>query len=306
MPTNTYVRSTKFGKDLDQKFVIESKSACLLDNSLVTDFRGNGKITLADEETDGLGNFSKASGYPQGAVVLNHTDYTLSMDRATRFVLNDQEVRHTGIDNLVPGLAGRFIKNHVVPEVDAYTFSKAFAIANEMGHAESGANLAEASGNSLEITQTLINQCQDQVGDNEELIAFMNSDFYNGLMHSKDIYRHIDTGDFQKGAVNTKIKRLNEVPLVKVPGNRMKTAYNFRNGSGEFGFEATDNATNIGCIVLPRRGALMLIKEIEKTKYFGPETDDNGDNHRILFHMFYDALAKKSRKGTIFCYTYGN
>ncbi len=306
MPNNTYVQSTKFGKDLDQKFVIESKSAYLIDNSLVADFRGNGKVTLADEEMTGLGNFSVADGYPQGAVTLNHTDYTLGMNRATRFVMNDQEVRHTGIDNLAPGLAGRFVKHQVVPEVDAYTFSKAYAIANEMGHVTSGANAAEFAGESLGIATTLINSCQDEVGDTEELISFMDSKFYNDLMLYKNINHYVDVADFKKGEINTKVKRLNEVPILKVPSIRMKTSYEFNSGSGEFGFSVNDGALNIGCLVLPRKGALMLIKELEKIKYFGPESDDNGDNHRILYHLFYDALAKKSRKGTIFGYTYGN
>ncbi len=304
MPGNTYVQSQKFHKDLDQKFVIESKSAYLIDNSLVSEFRGNGSIVLTDEVTDGLGSFSKADGYPQGAVTLAQETYRLQQDRATRFVLNEAEVRHTGIDNLVPGLAGRFIKNHVVPEVDSFVFSKGAKIAADNGHLYNGAETLES--NPLKILNELINACQDEVGDSEELVCFMNSPFYASLMSTDKINRYIDIGNFKKGSIDTKVKTYNGVGLVKVPSARMKTAYTMKTGFDDqgLGFEASEGAKNIGCLVLPKKRSLMLIKELEKTKYFSPETDDNGDNHRILYHLFYDALCKKSRIGTIFGFTY--
>lgn len=303
---NTYVSSTKFASALDQKFVRESKSAFLIDNSMVADFRGNGKITLTDEVTDGLGNFSEASGYPVGSVTLRQTDYTLSMNRATKFNLDDTLVRHTGIKEYASGVCGRFIREHVVPEVDAYTFSKGFSIAKEEGNVVTGANSAALANKSLSILQDLISACKNKVGTGVELIAFCNNTFNTDLSKTIEFNRKVNIGNFKKGEINTEVTKLNNTGIIEVEDDLMKTAYNFHSGAVDFGYSAREEAKNIGCLVLPKKGALMLIKELQKPKYFSPDTDDNGDNHRILYHIIYDALCKKSKRNTIFGYEYGN
>lgn len=304
---NTYVQSIKFHKDLDQKAVIESKSAFLLDDSMKAEFQGNGEVRIFDEVTDGLGSFAESTGYPTGAVTLTSTTYTLDMDRATKFKLDKTKVAHTGIDNYAPGIMGRFIKNHVAPEIDAYMFSKAYSIASaQTGHVVSGTNAAAFLNKSFSILQGLINGCQDIVGDGEELVALCDSNFYADLMATTELTRRLNIGDFKKGEVSTKVKKLDEVGIIKVPSARMKTQYDFNDGSTKFGFAAKSSAENIGCIVLPKKGTLRLVKELEKPKVFTPDTDDDGDNWRILYHLIFGGICKKSCRENIFAYKYGN
>ena len=306
---NTFVSSTAFGKALDEKFIIESKSAFLLDTSMDVQFRGNGKITLTDEELTGLGDFLEK--YPEGEVTLTQTDYTLTQDRSAKFKLDDTKIRHTGINNYAPGLCGRFVKKMVAPEVDAYMFSKGYQVAKVAGNVENGANADAFHNKSFSILRSLINSCEDIVGDGEQLVALMDGNFSADLFATSEINRRIDISNFKKGNIDTKVKTIDGCGLIKVPSLRMKTAYEFGTGwnNGEtetnFGFKAAADAVNLGCLVLPKSGALRLIKELEKTKYFSPETDDDGDNHRILYHILYDGIVKKSAANTIFAYTYG-
>lgn len=304
---NTFTKSAAFGKALDMRLAIKSEAEILRDDFMVSEFRGNDKVTLTDATITGLGNYSSSAGYPVGAVTLTQTDYTLAMDRAHKFNVNRFDAEKTGVDNLMKQLGVIFVDEQVAPEIDAYVFSKTYSVAKSMtGQVIEKTDEDAIANNSYKLLNQLFTNCWSVVGFETELVAFVDFKVFTDLMSTTEITRRLQVENFKRGEMDTKVNVINGVKIIPVPDARMKTTYDFNSGETTFGFAKKSSAINIGALVLPRKRSVQLVKEQCYTKYFAPQDDQNGDNHQTLYHLHYDGLVRKSRKNTIFALTYGN
>ena len=153
-------------------------------------------------------------------------------------------------------LSSQFIRTKVVPEMDAYTLQKLAAVAVD------NTNTA-----TLDTTKaykqfvTLVNGVQAKAGFDTELVAFVNPDVYAAFMNSTEVQRFITVSDFKQGEINLRVKKLNDVVIIPVADDRMKTDYEDDAANG--GLKPTANAKNIGMLILPKKAA-SLVKKSEK------------------------------------------
>lgn len=81
-----------------------------------------GKFYVPTLEVQGLGDYDRAKGFPMGDATLKYKDYELSYDRGRMFEVD-------ALDNIETAgiaygkLAETFMKNYVVPEMDARRFA---------------------------------------------------------------------------------------------------------------------------------------------------------------------------------------
>ena len=182
-----------------------------------------------------------------------------------------------------------------VPECDAYVLSKLFSYASAAEN-----TTVYTPGKELSQLTTAINGVRKIVGYDEELVAFVESDYYAALENSPEISRHITVSDFKKGEINLKVKSINGVALIPVVPERMKSAYTFvKNGeTSEGGFTVTDGAKTIRLIVVPKSAA-HLVKKTEKMRVFTPEQNLDADAYKFDYRIYYDVFVKKSGTKTI-------
>ena len=111
--------------------------------------------------------------------------------------------------------------------------------------------------------------------------------------------------DFKKGELCTKVRTINDVAILPVSNERMKTAYTFYDGvtSGEEagGFVPTSTAKTIGMLVLPKKAA-SLVKKTEKIRTFTPDQNQDADAYKLDYRAYYDVFVKNSMSDAIYAY----
>lgn len=305
--TTSGLNSLKFreelSNELDKALVQKSVVTSFLDNGFASKFVGTKTVLLPDVSFVGLGDYDRAEGFPEGGITVDHKPYTLTQERARRFYFDREDMDEVGIAGLSGQIMGEFVRTKVAPEMDAYCLSKLAGIATKNNQVIAGA----MENGCVKILSDAIKQVQNAVGFDEELVAYCDSDFYGALMSTTELTRRLDIGDFKKGEISTKVRKLDECWINPVPMSRMKTEYTFNDGitdgQKDGGFVPTDAAKSIGCIVLPKKIA-KLVKKLEKTRIFSPEQCQKKDAWQFDYRLYYDMLVKNSELGTIFTYTY--
>jgi hypothetical protein len=307
---NSLEFNTKLTGELDKALVQEAQTGLFTDNALRARFVGGRTVLIPDLDMQGLGNYDRDGGFVTGALTVSSESYTMAMDRGRSFQLDREDNDETGIASLAGQVLSEFVRTKVVPELDAYVLSKLATLATTKSQTVTGTVASQI----YKMITEAINKVQAVAGYSEPLVCFVDSTVWAALMNSAELQRMLSVGEFKKGAVNTKVKYLNDVPIIPVSDDRMKTAFTFYDGvtddSGSSGADQTGGgfvpatgAKKIGILVLPRRAA-SLVKKSERIRTFTPEQNQKADAYLFQYRIYYDLFVKKSLTGTVYTYTY--
>ena len=307
---NSLEFQSKLTGELDKALVQEAQTSFFADNALRSKFVGARTVLIPDVDMQGLGNYDRDDGFVTGALTVSSESYTMAMDRGRSFQLDREDNDETGIANLAGQVMGEFVRTRVVPEMDAYVLSKLATLATTKSQTVTGT----VSSQIYKMITEAINKVQAVAGYSEPLVCFVDSTVWAALMNTTEVTRQINVGEFKKGAVNTKVKYLNDVPIIPVSDDRMKSAFTFYDGvtdeSGSSGADQTvggfvpaTSAKKIGILVLPKRAA-SLVKKSERIRTFTPEQNQKADAYLFQYRIYYDLFVKKSLTEIVYTYTY--
>ncbi len=289
--------------ELDKAIVHKPVTGFLADNALRAKFVGGKTVLIPEMSFSGLGNYDRDTGFVSGTVSVTAEPYSLSMDRGRSFQLDREDNDETGIADLAGQVMGEFVRTQVVPEIDAYVLSKLGGFAATKAQTVEGTPETDA----FSMLSEAIRKVQNEVGYDEELVAFVDSTMWGALQQSGDISRVLVASSFKKGAVSTEVKSLNGVAILPTPDSRMKTAYVFNDGVSseqvDGGFTPAAQAKNIGLLVMPKRAA-SLIKKTEKVRAFDPAHNLNADAWKFDYRVYYDLFIRNSMENGIYAYIY--
>ena len=287
MSINSIENVTRYSDELDKVFEQKSAVGFFCDNALATKFVGAKTVIIPDIEFEGLSDYDREQGFARGAINVANSSYTMSMDRARSLQIDREDMDESGIANLAGKILGEYVRTKVVPECDAYVLSKLSSIAKSRSNTLNG-----DVNKPFETLCKLINEVQAVVGYDEELVAFIDSYMYAALQNSAEISKLITVSDFKQGDVDLKVKSLNGVALIPVVAERMKTSYDFANGTAG-GFKPSANAAETYMLVCPKSGA-HLVKKTEKMRIFTPEQNVDADAYKFDYRIYYDVFVKQS------------
>ena len=303
MSLNLESISVKMTDELDLAVAQKPVTGFMADNNLRGKFVGAKTVMIPAMNISGLGDYDRDTGFVSGTVSVSAKPYTLSMDRGRSFQLDREDHDESGIADLAGQIMGEFVRTKVVPEVDAYVLSKLAGYAYNENQVVEGNPATDAYA----MLSEAIANAQNEVGYDEELVAFVDGKMLTALQNSEEVSRHLVMNDFKKGELHTQVTSLNGVAILPVPDSRMKTAYNFYDGTtaGQEagGFAPAANAKSIGLLLVPRRAA-SLIKKTEQVRCFDPAHNLKADAWKLDYRLYYDVVLKDSLKGGICAYVY--
>ncbi|MCI5611484.1 MAG: hypothetical protein MR392_08975 [Roseburia sp.] len=298
MALNTIEYASKLQTGLDQKAVIDATSGWMDENAGQVIYTGGKSIKVPTISTTGLKDYDRDNGYPQGSVTLGYETLEMSMDRGTSFLLDAMDVDESNFMVSAANVTSEFQKDQVVPEIDAYRYSKLAA------YAESE-NVVTYTPDEKDILKQLmydIAAVKDIVGENVPLVAVMNSRVKAQLDLMDSFRKAVDVMDFKKGDVTLKVKSINECSLLPVPSSRMKDTYTFNDGksSGEEngGFAAGVSAKQMNWIIVPRSVPIAVTKQ-DKMKIIDPDTYQGGDAWFLGYRRYHELWVKANKKNQI-------
>lgn len=304
MAINTLECAKIFQDGLDAQMLATATSAWMEANATQVIYNGGDEIKMPEISTAGLATYDRDSGFVQGAVTLKFGTYKLTQDRGRSFSLDAMSVDETNFVASSGNVMGEFQRLQVVPEVDAYRYSRIAALAK--GASQEKATFTPTADNILAQLDDDITAVQDIVGDDEPLVIVMNRKVRTILNNAKGIQKFIDTGDFTAGTVTTKVRTYNEIPIIGVPSARMKTQYVFNNGttSGQEagGFKADTQAKDINWIVIAQR-APIAVSKTDKVRIFTPDENQKADAWKLDYRKFHDLWIPSNKLKGVFVNT---
>ena len=235
------------------------------------------EIVVPKISMDGLGDYSRNSGYAQGSVTLTHETVKFNYDRGRRFTvdaMDDEETAGVAFGQL----SGEFIRTKAAPELDAFRFAT-YASASGISAADPAA-LTDAQA----ILDALI-ASQNEMDEDEvpvtERYLFITPTLYN-------LVQNIDT---------TKSKAVLDsfAAITKVPQTRFYTAIDLKDGVDHTGssgadetaggFEKAAAGKNINFMVIHKPAVIQFSKHVVN-KIITPEQNQTSDGWMFFYRAY--------------------
>jgi len=300
MPINTLAYATIFQQALDKQMVALATSGWMEENAGQVKYNGGAEVKIPKLSLQGLADYDRDDGFVQGSVTLEYQTFTMTQDRGRTFQLDAMDVDETGFVANATTVMSEFQRVHVVPEVDAYRYSKIFALANTAGNVTTG--YAPDAKDILAKLKEDIAAVEDVAGELSDLVITMSVPAANVLDQCDQLRRVLDVTDFTKGGVTTKVKSLDGVPIIKVPSNRMKTAYVIKDGTSTGqeagGFAPAEGAKQINWIIC-RKTAPIAISKTEKVRIFEPNVNQKADAWKLDYRKYHDLWIPANRLAAV-------
>lgn len=295
MAINTFEYATYMTTQLDQQVVREATSGWMEANAGQVEYNGGKTIKIPQLSTSGLGDYDRDQGHPLGKVTLTYDDYTMTQDRGTAFQLDAMDVNETNFVANATNVAKNFQRTNVIPEIDAYRYSRLYYYANEVTNTE---EVTLTVDNTLTKLREHLRAVADVVGDTP-LVISMTSQALANIEASKELTRTLDVGQFTQGGIKMAVKKIDEHVIKLVPSARMKTKYVFHTGADQFGFTPDDEAKNIAWILTPLTTPIAVSKT-DKLRVFSPDVYQMADAWKIDYRKYHDLWVKKNDQKTVF------
>ena len=292
MALNVSEARAVFQDELDKQMAEELTSAWMDGNAGQVVYNGGSEVKIPILDMDGLKGYSRADGYPSGGVTLNYQTMTMKMDRGAGFMLDAMDVN----------VLGEFQRTKVVPEVDAYRYSKIHKIMAD--DSSVSANIVSRDLTTANIYKSIsddIQSVRDEVGENVSLLVVINGKARGLLNKTAEFTKTLNQTEFKNGSITTKVRTVDECPVIQVPSERMYSEYDFwtnSENSGKGGFAKKSGAKLMNYIIIPRIAPIAVCKQ-DKGKIITPDMNQKADAWFIGYRKFHDLWIKASQMKAI-------
>lgn len=238
------------------------------------------KLTLA-----GLSDYNKTAGYTAGDATLEYMTYTLTKDRGKKFTLDAVDnIESAGV--ALAQLAATFLRDYVIPELDAYRFAQYAAgapTANVVSATLTKATILEA----IDTAGVALSDAEVPV---ENRILFV-SPLVNAL-----IKQAVDSARLHTGTVvNRKVTYLDDMQIVEVPSSRFKDKITL----GTNGYTNPSGAVAMNFIMIDKNAPLQIVKHAP-ARLFSPDQNQSADAWIYAYRCYHDCTIKTSKKNGVY------
>ena len=295
MALNSLAYATQLQKKLDASATLGLTSGWMDANAGQVEYNGGNKIKMPDISTTGLKDNDRDKGYPEGSVTLTLKQYDMTMDRGTSFQLDAMDVDETNFIANATAVVGDFQKEQVLPEIDAYRYSKLYALLKEAG------KMTMYTAEEKTVMDALladIGMVRDEIGEEIPLVISISLKVKTILEKDDKFAKRLDVADFKAGVINTRLKQIDNCYLKPVPSARMKTSYVFRDGKSEGqedgGFAPGESSKQINWIITAQDAPIAVTKQ-DKMKIIDPETYQKADAWFIGYRRYHELWYPENR-----------
>jgi len=221
---NSIEYAQKFAPIIDDIYKNGSYTAGM-DTATDPGFSGVNAVKVLKVSTTGLGDYSRSTGYPTGDVTATWETMTLTEERGKELSVDRMDNEET-LGMAFGQVTGTFMRNHVIPELDAYRFAK---YAGTSGISTTTAATLSSSTILTAIDEAVRNMDEDEVPAMGRRL-YINSDL-------KPVLNNALTRQFgSDGTVNTVLNGYNDMPIAYVPKSRFYTSITLNDGSSSYGY----------------------------------------------------------------------
>lgn len=300
MPINTLEYAKLFQTQLDQQAVQQATSGWMEENARDVIYNGGNEIKIPDIVVQGLADYDRDTGFNQGSVTYRYQTHALTMDRGRTFQLDAMDVDETNFGASAANVMSEFQRAQVIPEIDAYRYSKIAATAVGAGNSE---DYTPDESTVLNKLYGHIFTLADRGIDMTQLVVTIAYPAYQVLVNNTSIQKRIDVGSFSQGGIDIQIRMLDGIPLIPVSSNRMKSAYVFNDGTTagqeDGGFVPDASAVDVHWIVSSRRAPIGISKT-DVVRIFDPMQNQSANAWKLDYRKYHDVIIPDNKVQEIF------
>lgn len=310
---------TKFATEAWDKVYKKDAISSILDGEKdLLQFTGVRTVKIAKFSSDGLGNYQRANtpvegayagldsevakagtgyGYPTGDVSLEWEEFTLRCDRAKqlRIALFDNE--ETG-EILVGATMKDFSRTKVVPEIDAYVFSKLAELAGTVSTKE--ITLSNTIGYNENGPVQALNDAFLALADaevpEEDQVIFCSNAFWAKLQSTNELVRTLRQNEYKENVSFTISSYLGR-DIIAVPESRFRTMISL-NASGYSWGEGSKKIDFIVCA----KSAVYHVTKYDKVKVFQPNVVQDFDGYKVNVRVYHDVFVPDNKRIAIYAH----
>ncbi len=257
------------------------------------DFTGTNEVNVLKTSTTGLGDYSRTNGYPKGDITANWETLKLTEERGKELSIDRMD--NEEMANVFGIITGQFMRDWVVPEVDAFRFAK-YASAN-------GIKKATPAILTKDTIIAEIDEAVRQLNADEVPIAgrvlYINSDLQPLLNNA------FARSWGSQSSVSTMLTNYNGIPIKYVPPTRFYSEIMLNDGSEDWGYKKSENGKNINFMLIYPEAILQVVK-LTLPKVFTPDENQYKDMWKFQFRIYHDAFVYENKAKGIYLHTATN
>lgn len=259
-----------------------------MDAATRVDFTGVNEVKVLKVSTSGLGDYNRETGYPKGDITAAWETLILTEERGKELSIDRMD--NEEVLGMVFGtVTGNFMREHVIPELDAYRFAK------------------YASTSGISTTTGAVLTKETILAAIDEAVRKLNAD--EVPLEGRRLYINSDLQPVLNGAlnrqwgsdgtVNTVLSGYNNMPIVYVPPTRFYTGITLNDGSTNWGYVKAAGATDINFMVIYPQAILQVVK-FSLPKIFSPDINQDKDAWKFQFREYHDAFVYENKAKGIY------
>lgn len=289
--TQSIALAQKFQPILDEIYKASSLTARMDAKTKPVNFAGANVVQVFKTDPIGLGKYDRVSGYPAGQVVGSWETLTLATERGRSFVIDRMDDEET-LGMAFGTLAGEFIRTKVVPEVDAYRFSK-YASTASINAATPGT--LDANGIIAALDTAKLELDKDEVPSEGRLLYI--SDNCLNLLEGK-VSRFLGN----ENAVDKRVTKYSGMEVIMVPQTRFYKGITLDDGAtvDAGGYSKTvSTGKDINFMIIHPTAVLQVAKH-DSLKVFTPEQNQTTDGWLMQYRLYHDAFVYANKLNGIY------
>jgi hypothetical protein len=295
---NTVNKATIYNALLDEIIVAGLTSAPLTAAASRVRYDGGNTIKIAKISTDGFGDYNRATGFPGGSATLDWETHVIRQDRGVSFNVDVMDEDETLQTLSATNVINDFARVQAVPEIDAYRYSNIFlAIVDDSTVRYS--YYTPAAATILSTIQDEIGDIQNIIGEQEPLVCFMSGAAFKVLTKSTELSKELMVQNVSgPNGITSKTYEIDGVQIIPVPSARMKTEYEYYDGTTQFGFAAKAWAQEMNWIITSRNAVAAFVKH-SKMKIFSADVNQSADAELVQAREYHDCWVYENKHNTI-------
>ena len=283
---NSLEFAKKFLPILDDSYKYSSITQGM-DAGKKVDFTGTNEVNVLKTHTTGLGDYSRTNGYPKGDITANWEILKLTEERGKELSIDRMD--NEEMANVFGIITGQFMRDWVVPEVDAFRFAK-YASANDISKA-TGAVLTKDT--ILAAIDEAVRQMNADEVPLQGRILYINSDLQPLLNHA------VARSWGSQSAISTMLTNYNGIPIKYVPPTRFYSEIELNDGSAAWGYKKAASGKNINFMLIYPEAVLQVVK-LALPKVFTPDENQDKDMWKFQFRIYHDAFVYENKATGIY------
>lgn len=296
---NTIALANKYASMIDEVYASVSKTIDLETPARVGDFVGANAVRYFKLSMDGLGDYGRNTGYAVGEVNGSWEVLTLAQDRGRSFQVDNMDNEET-LNQAFGQLAGEFERVKVVPELDAYRFSK-IAQTSGIGAATPATLTSSTVVAAIDAAITTMDEAEIP---EDGRILYLTPSVYGYLKSSTAVTRFVQGADLE---FDRNIEMFDTMKIVKVPQTRFYTKIDLNAGAtaGAGGYiknVATGKDINF-MIIHP--GSVIAVTKLAKPRIFDPSVNQDADAYKFDYRRYHDLFVLGNKVEGIYMHNKG-